>query len=331
MVDVNSQITVINKTAKKFLHLEKDKPTIIDVLSNLPNTYNFGDKIEKAITLNQKIEEKNIQHEDKIVNITINPVIDSLQALKPKVIGASFLIHDITLEKSLAKMKEDLINIIVHELRSPLTSIKASTEMITIQTNLTEEEKKRLIAIINSQTKKMLDEVSMILDASKLDSGLFTIRKTKANISKVIEEAVESFRILAKNKLINLCLHIDPLIPESAFDSYQIRRVLNNLISNSLKFTPTGGTINVRAWFEPKKIIVSVVDSGAGIPKDKQHLLFSKFTQIKNTNTAVGTGLGLYIAKGIIEAHNGTICLESEPNKGTTITFTIPTTPNTPS
>jgi signal transduction histidine kinase len=330
MVDVNSQITVMNKTAKEFLHLEKANPTIIDVLSNLPNTYNFGDKIEKAIMQNQKIEEENIQHEDKIVNITITPVIDSLPSLQPKVIGASFLIHDITLEKSLAKMKEDFTHIIVHELRSPLTSIKASTEMLTTQTNLTEEEKTHLTNIINSQTKKMLEEVSMILDAAKLDTGLFTIQKDKDDIKKVIEETVESFRILAKNKLITLTTHIDPGIPQAEFDNYQIRRVLNNLISNSLKFTSPNGTVNIRAWFVPReKIIVSVVDTGSGIPKDKQHLLFSKFTQIQSAFTAVGTGLGLYISKGIIEAHGGTIALVSEPGKGTTITFTIPITPTT--
>ena len=199
--------------------------------------------------------------------------------------------------------------------------------MLTAKTNLSEEEETRLISIINSQTKKMLDEVSMILDAAKLDSGLFIIQKTKDDIKKVLEEAVESFRVLAKNKSINITTHIDPLIPQAAFDSYQIRRVLNNLISNSLKFTSTSGTINVRAWFTQEKIIVSVVDSGPGIPKDKQHLLFSKFTQIQNANAAAGTGLGLYISKGIIEAHGGTISLESEENKGTTITFSIPIAP----
>jgi signal transduction histidine kinase len=327
MVDVNSQITVMNKSAKDFLHLEKPNPSIIDVLSNLPNTYNFGDKIEKAITQNQKIEEENIQHEDKIINITITPVMDSLPYLQPKVIGASFLIHDITLEKSLAKMKEDFTHIIVHELRSPLTSIKASTEMLTTQTNLTGEEKTRLTNIINSQAKKMLDEVSMILDAAKLDSGLFTIQKTKDDIKKLIEETVESFRILAKNKSINLTTHIDPAIPQAEFDNYQIRRVISNLISNSIKFTPESGTVNIRAWSSPQEITVSVVDTGTGIPKDKQHLLFSRFTQIKNANSAAGTGLGLYITKGIIEAHKGTVSLESEPNKGTTLTFTLPLTP----
>lgn len=338
MVDVNSQITVINRSAKDFLAIQKDNPTIIDVLSNLPASYNFGDKIEKTITQNQKIEEKDIQHgTGKLFDITITPVLDALVKGETTVIGASFLIRDVTPEKSLSKMKDDYINIMVHELRSPLTSIKASTEMLTGQNNLTEEDKKRLIGIINNQTVKMLDEVSTILDAAKLNTGLFTIQKTKGDFKKSIEDTVESFRPLARNKFINLVTHIDPFIPQTQFDNYQIRRALTNLLSNSFKFTPSGGTITVRAWFTPpnppqteevkltpEKIFVSISDTGAGIPKEKQHLLFSKFTQIQNSDGTTGTGLGLYIVKGIIETHGGTISLESEPNKGTTITFAIP-------
>jgi signal transduction histidine kinase len=326
MVDINSQITVMNKTAKDLLSPQKDNPTITDILSSLPNSYNFGDKIEKVITLNQKIEEKDIQYgtDKTLLNITITPVLDALAEEESKVIGASFLIRDVTLEKSLSKMKEDFTHIIVHELRSPLTSIKASTEMLTGQNNLTEEDKKHLIDIISNQTIKMLDEVATILDATKLDTGLFTIQKTNGDFKKAIEDTIESFRIVARNKSINLVSHIDPFLPQAQFDNYHLRRVINNLLSNSFKFTQEGGTITVRAWFTPEKICVSVTDTGSGIPKDKQHLLFSKFTQIRSANGTVGTGLGLYIAKGIIEAHGGTISLESEPNKGTAITFNIP-------
>lgn len=325
MVDLNSQITIMNKTAKDFLSLQKDNPTITQLLGSLPNSYNFAAKIEKAITLNQKIEEKDVRHgSGKTLNITITPVLDTLIEEDPKVIGASFLIHDVTLEKSLSKMKEDFTNIIVHELRSPLTSIKASTEMLTRQTNLTEEDKKSLIEIISNQTIKMLEEVATILDASKLDTGLFTIQKTNGDIKKIIEDTVETFRGIARNKSINLVSHIDPLLPQAQFDSYQIRRVIINLISNSFKFTPGEGTITVRAWSEPEKIFVSVSDTGCGIPKDKQHLLFSKFAQIRNTNGTSGTGLGLYIIKGIIAAHSGSVSLESEPDKGATVTFSIP-------
>ncbi len=335
MVDTNSQITVINKTAKDFLDLQKDNPTITQLLASLPNSYNFVDKIEKAITLNQKIEEKDVQHNTgKTLNITITPVLDVTAEEEPKVIGASFLIQDVTLEKSLSKMKEDFTNIIVHELRSPLTSIKASTEMLTEQNNLTEEDKKRLINIISNQTIKMLDEVATILDAAKLDTGLFSVRKTNGDFKKVIEDTIEAFRMVARNKSVNLVSHIDPFLPPAQFDNHHMRRVISNLLTNSFKFTPSGGTVTLRAWLAPRslgevgatpeKIFVSVSDPGSGIPKDKQYLLFSKFTQIRNANGAIGTGLGLYVAKGIIEAHNGTISLESEPNKGTTITFNIP-------
>lgn len=325
MVDINSKITAINKNAKDILNLQKDNPTITELLSSLPNSYNFVDKIEKAITLNQKIEEKDIQHgAGKTFNITITPVLDALTPEEANVIGASFLIRDVTLEKSLSKMKEDFTHIIVHELRSPLTSIKASTEMLTEQKNLAEEDKKRLICIINDQTVKMLDEVATILDAAKLDTGLFTLQKTNGDFKKVIEDTVESFQLVARNKSINLVNHIDPFLPQVQFDSYHMRRVISNLLSNSFKFTPAGGTITVRAWPEPEKISVSVSDTGSGIPQDKQHLLFSKFTQMRSANGPAGTGLGLYIVKGIIEAHGGTVSLESEPNKGTTITFNIP-------
>lgn len=326
MVDVNSQITVINKTAKDFLAPQKDKPTITDILGSLPNSYNFSDKIKKVITLNQKIEEKGIRYGDDktILNITITPVLDALTEEEPKVIGASFLIRDVTLEKSLSKMKDDFTHIIVHELRSPLTSIKASTEMLTGQNNLTEEDKKRLIDIIGNQTIEMLDEVATILDAAKLETGVFTVQKTSGDFKKTIEDTIESFRIVARNKNINLVNHIDPFLPQAQFDYYHMRRVINNLLSNSFKFTPESGTITIRTWSESEKIYVSVSDTGSGITKDKQHLLFSKFTQINNAKGVVGTGLGLYISKGIIEAHGGTIWLESEPNKSTTVTFNIP-------
>lgn len=329
MVDLNNQITVINRTAKDLLNLQKANPTLKELLSNLPNSYNFLEKIEKAITLNQKIEEKDVQlASGQTYDITIIPILDTLaqfsEKSQNKAIGASFLIHNVTLEKSLSKMQEDFTHIIVHELRSPLTSIKASTEMLAAQNNLTEENKKSLINIINGQAVKMLDEVAAILDSAKLDTGVFSIQKSKGDLKKVIEDTIESFRMIARNKSVNLISHIDPFLPQIQFDSYNIRRVISNLLSNSLKFTPPSGTVTVRAWPESEKIYVSVSDTGSGIPKVKHHLLFSKFSQTRSKDGASGTGLGLYIVKGIIEAHGGTVSLESEPGKGTTISFSLP-------
>lgn len=326
MIDPNYQISTINKHAIELLSLQSDKPTIIDLLSHLPNTYNFGDKIEKAIKLNQKIEEKDVQHNGILLNITINPILEDALNQESKVIGASFIMHDNTHEKRLYKMKDDFTRIIVHELRSPLTSIKASSEMLNSVTNLNDEEKKRLINIIHSQTDKMLDEVSMILDAAKIETGIFTVNKNNTDLHNILEEIIESFRNTAQNKMINLTSNIDSSLPALEIDAYQIRRVINNLLSNSIKFTPGGGTINLKAWLTPEKVFISVSDTGNGIPKEKQHLIFTKFAQIENANATVGTGLGLFISNGIIQAHNGTIAFESEQGKGTTFTISLPLT-----
>ncbi len=326
MVDVNGQLTIINNAAKEFLKIAKDNPTTIDLLGALPNSYDFSAKIQRAINHKRVIEEKEVKIDEKIFEIFITPVFDESITTEKKVIGASVLLHDITLEKSVAKMKEDFTNIMVHELRSPLTAIKASSELLMAPPGpLSDEEKNKIIGLISGQSRKMLDEVSLILDAAKLEAGLFTIQKMPSDIKKLITDRVAVFNPPAHEKFINLTVDIDPSIPQFSFDPVHIGQVINNLISNSLKFTASGGTIKISAKPSIGSVVISVSDTGAGIPKNKQHLLFTKFTQLGNTeHGAVGTGLGLYIVKGVVEAHGGQVSLESEEGRGTTITFTLP-------
>lgn len=327
MVDVNGKLSVINDAAKNFLGIPKDNPTTIDLLSALPNTYDFSSKIQRAINHKRQIEEKEVTIEQKIFQIFITPVFDVSITTEKKVIGVSVLLHDITLEKSISKMKEDFTNIMVHELRSPLTAIKASSELLMAPPGpLAEEEKTKIIGLISEQARKMLDEVSLILDAAKLEAGLFTIQKLPGDLKRLLNERIQVFQAQAHEKFIKLDVQIDPSIPSFNFDPIHIGQVINNLISNSLKFTSSGGTIKITAKPAINSVIVSVSDTGAGIPKDKQHLLFTKFTQLSGAaHGAVGTGLGLYIVKGVVEAHDGTVNLDSEEGHGTTISFTLPT------
>lgn len=326
MVDVNGQLTVINDAAKVFLDIPKDNPTTIDLLSALPNTYDFSAKIQRSINHKRVIEEKEVNIDEKVFQIFITPVFDESITTERKVIGASVLLHDITLEKSVSKMKEDFTNIMVHELRSPLTAIKASSELLmNPPAPLSDDEKNKIIGLISGQSRKMLDEVSLILDAAKLEAGLFTISKLPGDLKKLIQERIAVFAPQAHERFINLTVDIDSSIPAFKFDPIHVGQVINNLISNSLKFTSSGGTVRLIAKPAIGSVVVSVSDTGAGIPKDKQHLLFSKFTQIGGTqNGVVGTGLGLYIVKGVVEAHGGQVSLESEEGRGTTITFTLP-------
>ncbi|HSX08596.1 MAG TPA: ATP-binding protein [Candidatus Saccharimonadales bacterium] len=326
MLDVNGQLTVINDAAKDFLGIAKDDPSTIDLMSALPNSYDFSSKIQRAINHKRVIEEKEVAVDQKIFQIFITPVFDVSITTEKKVIGVSVLLHDITLEKSVAKMKEDFTNIMVHELRSPLTAIKASSELILNPPGpLAEDEKNKIIGLISQQARKMLDEVSLILDAAKLEAGLFTIQKIPGDLKQLITERVQIFEAAAHEKFIKLVVELDPSIPMFNFDTIHVGQVVNNLISNALKFTSSGGTIKISAKPAIGSVIVSVSDTGAGIPKEKQHLLFTKFTQLSGAaHGSVGTGLGLYIVKGVVEAHGGTVSLDSEEGRGTTITFTLP-------
>ena len=333
MVDVDSQLTVINNAAKEFLHVEKDNPSTLDILSALPNSYNFSAKIQRAISHKRILEEKDMTIGDKVFQLFITPVFDVSVTTEKKVLGVSVLLHDITLEKSIAQMKEDFTNVMVHELRSPLTAIKASTDLLLTgevgatddkKDELSQDEKHKLTSLISEQSRKMLDEIALILDAAKLESGLFTLQKSVGDLKKLIQERASFFSPAAKEKFITFTVDMDPSLPSFSFDQVHVGQVINNLISNSLKFTPSGGTIKISAKPAIGNVIFSVSDTGVGIPKDKQTLLFSKFGQLKSAHGSNGTGLGLYIVKGIIEAHGGTITLESDEGKGTSITCTLP-------
>lgn len=353
MLDKNNQLLVINQAAKNFLGLEKVNLSIIDILSAFKINFDIAPKLEESVLQKKTIEAKEVKIGNKTIQIIISPVIEEN---KNTVIGVSVLLHDITLEKNLAQLKEDFTNMIVHELRTPLTSIKGASELLVRSpVKLTDIEQARLLHLIQEQSHRLLDEVSTLLDAAKMEAGRFSIEKTPGDIRQTIYEKVQMLSPQAQAKHITIATDLDQHLPSAVFDHFRIGQVITNLVSNSLKFTPEGGKIIVKVSRVPQVpqvsrgvdeeardtrdtldtrgtpnfITVSVSDNGIGIPKEKQETLFSKFSQVIHdrpdiVKLAQGTGLGLYIAKGIVEAHGGHIFLESEEGKGTTVSFTLP-------
>ncbi len=322
MVDPQNNILVSNKKTHELLGITKESPTLLDIMNELPGGTNFTHKLEQAMKEKVVVEEKNLHIHGKVLEMTITPV-ESHQ----NVLGAAVLFHDVTYEKSVEQMKEDFTNIMVHELRSPLTAIKASTQLIiTRDDSFTSEERKKLLRLIHEQSQKLLDEVGMILDAAKLQAGLFTVQKAPGHLEKLISDAVTFYTPQAQGKYISLKSAVDPNLPSFLFDERYVALIINNLISNSMKFTEVGGTITISATTKDDTVILSVADTGIGIAKEKQHALFTKFTQIASPGSHVGTGLGLYIVKGIVDAHGGKILLDSDLGKGTRITITLPIT-----
>lgn len=340
MIDNSYKLTLINQAAKNLLGIPHlTNPTIFDTVNMLSKQSDFGSKIKESLSLGRIIEEKELQLVDKTVQIIVTPVFgpnEDPASTQKKVMGVTVLIHDITLEKSLQQMKEDFTNAVVHELRSPLTAVKAAAEMM-IQNQTLEQNQQRLAIIIDEQSKRLLNEINSLLDAAKLEAGHFTIWQAPNEIEKVVQESVELFQPEAEKKNIKITSFIEDTLPQAFIDNSRIDQVLNNLIANSLKFTPSGGEIKIKvvSQYNPQLphtptnpgILVSITDTGIGIPSDKQKILFHKFSQVKQDHTtdpSEGTGLGLYIAKGIVEAHGGSIYINSGLGQGTTIFFTLP-------
>jgi len=327
MVDSKIRLLIINDAARKFLSIQRENVTILDILNEMSGKYDLLGKINESVSSKETIEEKEVVIGENTFQIFLTPVFNSKELETQHVIGTSILMHDITIEKNLSKIKEDFTNMMVHELRSPLTAIKDSSELMLEEKKLKAEERKQLLGIIDSQTKMLLNQIGSILDASKIEAGRFTIQKYPNDLNEVINDVVDTFAPQAIKKNLELNSYVPNTLPQVNFDKIRITQVLNNLVSNSLKFTPQGGKITVFGEINPDTITVSVSDTGMGISEEDQKDLFSKFYQIRKTPHELakkGSGLGLYIVKGIVEAHGGQVLVKSEVGQGTTISFTLP-------
>lgn len=338
LVDKKNNLLIINNALKNLLSIDKEHTAPLDIASLFPEKFDFISKLDDVISKKKSIYEKGIEIKEKIVDLYICPLDND---------RASVVLRDITEENKNANQREELMHIMVHELRAPITTIKDASELIISANNTLEEDKKlKFLEIIHSQSKIILNQIGSILDTAKLDAGKFTIQKMEGDFSKVIKEEVNAFMPQAERKQISLSFQIINPLPLIYFDPLRIPQVINNLISNSLKFTPEKGVVKIEVDYKAvppnlnnpsgkdkflsleKYIITTISDNGIGIAKEQQKYLFSKFSQAQDAPeklTKLGTGLGLYLVKGIVETHGGRIWVKSEPGQGTTITFTLPT------
>ena len=226
--------------------------------------------------------------------------------------------------KELDRMKSEFLSIAAHELRTPLTSILGFSEIL-LKRKLDEEKKNKFLKIINEESVSLSSLINDLLDLSRIESGIgFKIKKVPTEIKEVILENVDLFRAQTDKHTFKVNLP-DDLVKIEA-DKDKISQVMENLISNAVKFSPQGGEITVSIEQSEEKAKISISDIGMGIPeKDLPHI-FEKFYRADNASRAAigGTGLGLAIAKYIIESHGGEISVESKLGKGSTFSFTLP-------
>ncbi len=226
-------------------------------------------------------------------------------------------------------LRDAFIDFLVHDLRSPLTSIISGLETLLVSTedNLKPEDKELIeLALIGAH--RLLTMVNSILDLRKLEEGKFPLYLKEFDIKEALGEAIKQVQLWARQNNVTLQGKFSPDVPNSMIaDRWVLIRILVNLTSNALKYTPANGNIEISVERDGDWVHFSVKDQGPGIPKEYLDRIFDRFVQVeaRKGGVAVGSGLGLTFCKLAVEAHGGRIWIESEVGKGTTVHFVLPT------
>ena len=229
--------------------------------------------------------------------------------------------------KKFDQAKSDFVSIAAHQLRAPVTGFRGYLSMLLEgDFGKLNSEQKRIIKLNLNNIERMVSLIDLFLDITKIEAGRLTLTKEKVQIEDLIRESLESLKFSAQRK--NLYLEFrepEKKLPEIKIDSKRIKDVILNLVDNAIKYTEKGG-VKVFAEKNNNEILVSVRDTGIGIPKEEVKLLFKKFVRgDRAVLNPSGSGLGLFIVKKIIEAHGGKVMVESEgEGKGSTFSFSLP-------
>jgi len=291
--------------------------------------------IKNVIETSQPVEELEFQSEtffqkkgEKLwFALTIKPVI--VDERKHVVVCLNDITDRKLAEEKLAEsmaLKQQFISTVSHELRTPLTSIREGLNIVLegVAGKLKPKQREFL-----ELSKRNVDRLSMlindVLDFQKLEAGRMRFDFVYSNMAETINEAIETMRLMAKNGKVEMTVKIEPEVGIMLFDHNRIMQVLTNLLSNAIKFTPAGGKVSLCAGLSNDVVFITVSDTGMGIPKEDLKKVFERFYRVKRPGKEIaGTGLGLPIVAQIINNHNGTISVESELNKGTSFTITLP-------
>jgi PAS domain S-box-containing protein len=266
--------------------------------------------------------ESQFKTEEKVVSVHMAPVL-----MGDEFLGTVSVFRDITREVAVGRMKSELISIVSHQLRTPMTSIKGYTDLLYLETvGEINEAQRRFLSIIKSNADRLALLANDLLDISRIETGRIRLNLEFIHISAISDEIAASLRRQIEEKGLSLKLDIPEGLPPIYGDRDRVTQILTNLIDNARHYTPAGGQITVSAQVRDNFLQVSVTDTGIGIAPEDQEKIFDRFYRADSplVQEVAGTGLGLSIVKAFVEMHGGEIRVESEPGRGSTFSFTLP-------
>ncbi len=331
LFDSAYKVSLMNKTACIFLACKDDLPKDITEFTTLLKAALPIQEVVSGVMDGGEIKSlKRIFVNNYYLGFTFMPV-----KYDREIIGVAVIISNDSEEERLKNLREDFTAMMVHELRAPLTIIRGSADMILQnKEKFSPQDVDLFLTQIKTSAWDLLKLVNDLLDSAKIESGKFTVDKLPCDLNAVLRQEVENYKVFIESKNIDLTLDLADNLPQLQLDKEKIVQVLNNLMSNAVKFTYKGeithmaerGFIKVGSRLQGGFVQIFVADNGPGIPNEVKKQLFNKFVQARESSISneSGTGLGLVIAKGIVEAHGGRIWVEDNVPKGSVFIFTLP-------
>jgi len=313
----------INPRAEEFLNIKREESLGLSIaeLSKMTGIkLNSGTKRKDKNVFREELkpQEKGLVLEMTIQKIGLpdKPTTDTL-----------VILHDITREKVIEQLKSQFVSVAAHQLRTPLSIIKWSLSMM-IQGELgaLTAEQKEILEKTNQTNERMIRLVNDLLNVARIEEGRFIYRPQTVDFTELLQTVIDTIQRLAQEKKIKLEINLTEGPKVVKADTEKLALAVKNLVENAIYYTDPGGRVTISLKRKGNQLEFLVQDTGIGIPKDQQHRIFGKFFRGDNAvrKETEGTGLGLFIAKNIIEAHKGKIWFESTEGKGTSFFFSLP-------
>lgn len=358
VVDPKGEVVFVNPAAEELLNIKKEhllgKHVLEEIKETQMITLSKDQMGEEGVFESTEVEIRGTRDTVK----TLRKSVGMIHNKNGHMVGTVSVLSDVSKQKQLEQIKSDFVSNVSHELRTPLVSIQKSIELIlNEQTGKINEDQKHFLEISNRNVSRLMRLINDILDISKMEAGKQGLRVQTVDVEKLVKESVAGLQVWAQSKGIILDLQLDENLPNVLWDFDKVIQTVINFISNAIKFTPEKGVIEILVRqikgakdFEKIKgasialdqttenplteedayILFTIKDSGPGLSKEDALKIFDKFFQIKHTSGAKieGTGLGLPIARQIIELHHGKLWLESQKHEGATFRFVLPVRDN---
>lgn len=315
--NMDGEVTYINPAAKRLLGLKNNENSFKSIFGKFEDI-----NMEKIIYLDSwTSSEKKIENEQGTMSLFFIPYRDDLDMPA----GIMVVIQDITEHVKLDNMRKEFVADVSHELKTPITSIKGYSETL-LDGDCDKETEKHFLHVIDDNADRMEKLVQDLLTLSKYDNNRVTSKPSEFDLGELAKSCKEKFDIEIKKKEQDVNCFVTADVPSVYADRDGIERVILNILSNSIKYTPDGGKIDIYVGYVHNDAYVKIKDTGIGIPKNDLERIYERFYRVDKARSRQlgGTGLGLSIAKEIIEKNNGNINIKSKVNEGTEVVIQIP-------